>query len=692
MRKITLLLLMFLVGMMHASGRRLLNAQKQLLAELDEEIRDTALFAPAMKAWMEWVSTEEELTLSDDHVDPLLRTQWNQNAPYNDSCPILESGSHAATGCVATAMAQVMYYWQYPLSAYSWEDMLLNYTNRAGQQATPAQLAAVAKLMSDCGKAINMDYGTSSSANSYDIGPVLVDSFGYNPGARFIYRKYKTYAEWAEMMRRELRAGRPILYRGASSSSGHCFVVDGFREDGLFHVNWGWGGVSDGWFRFTALTPAAQGTGGSTSEDGYNYNQAMYVDLAPASVLTTISTRLIQADSIGWYTNQSGKDSLRLYAYHNMSVSDTIAGYIALGIYHADSLLCKINRFAFTRLPSGTSWNRSINNLKLPQLQPNEHYKMLVLWQDTLEGTDWQVMTGIHHAPLGFDIYTNQVGTISHTYLPFGGHPVLDSIAITPLVPGQICQTMQVWTIDSCEWQGRVVLALDNQVDFQIITTVAVDLRSGYADTIRMISNTIDVPAGQYHLWAGYYYGNSLKWLPLPKSVRVETRPTTNRIYPLDNQHLQDTLFTVDNPILKADIRLLISGIEVPNTIYTGMIGAGVYDVNYPNPKTRYLSFTSVPVVCQMGDTIQVHFSADVFNQLPNGRYCMMIREMDNSANSYTVMTNAKYRWYFTVADEETDLRSVSTVDVPQTEKMLHNGHIYILKNGCRYDVLGRRY
>ena len=360
MRKITLLLLMFLVGMMHASGRRLLNAQKQLLAELDEEIRDTALFAPAMKAWMEWVSTEEELTLSDDHVDPLLRTQWNQNAPYNDSCPILESGSHAATGCVATAMAQVMYYWQYPLSAYSWEDMLLNYTNRAGQQATPAQLAAVAKLMSDCGKAINMDYGTSSSANSYDIGPVLVDSFGYNPGARFIYRKYKTYAEWAEMMRRELRAGRPILYRGASSSSGHCFVVDGFREDGLFHVNWGWGGVSDGWFRFTALTPAAQGTGGSTSEDGYNYNQAMYVDLAPASVLTTISTRLIQADSIGWYTNQSGKDSLRLYAYHNMSVSDTIAGYIALGIYHADSLLCKINRFAFTRLPSGTSWNRSI--------------------------------------------------------------------------------------------------------------------------------------------------------------------------------------------------------------------------------------------------------------------------------------------------------------------------------------------
>ena len=176
MRKITLLLLMFLVGMMHASGRRLLNAQKQLLAELDEEIRDTALFAPAMKAWMEWVSTEEELTLSDDHVDPLLRTQWNQNAPYNDSCPILESGSHAAAGCAATAMAQVMYYWQYPLSAYSWEDMLLNYTNRAGQQATPAQLAAVAKLMSDCGKAINMDYGTSSSANSYDIGPVLVSS------------------------------------------------------------------------------------------------------------------------------------------------------------------------------------------------------------------------------------------------------------------------------------------------------------------------------------------------------------------------------------------------------------------------------------------------------------------------------------------------------------------------------------
>lgn len=225
-------------------------------------------------------------------IAPLVKTLWNQNSPYNDLCPEL-SGTRCPTGCVATAMAQVMKYHSWPetgsgsysytdngqtLSAdfgsttYKWADMLDSYTG----SYTQAQASAVATLMYHCGVATEMNYGTDGSASNYYLAAQgLVKYFNYDKGLACLQRRYYPLSEWTGLIYDELAAGRPVLYGGTNNSAGHAFVCDGYQSGDYFHINWGWGGMSDGYFLITALDPENQGIGGSAA--GYNQNQDMIV-------------------------------------------------------------------------------------------------------------------------------------------------------------------------------------------------------------------------------------------------------------------------------------------------------------------------------------------------------------------------------------------------------------------------------
>lgn len=226
-------------------------------------------------------------------IAPMVKTQWNQNAPYNNDCP-MDDGSRSVTGCVATAMAQVMKYHNWPpkgigSNSYQWENsagetktltmdfssitfdwanMLDVYTS----SSTTAQNAAVAKLMAACGHSVNMNYSNhESGAPSPLIAPALINYFDYDGNIQYLMRDYYGIQEWEDMIYAELAARRPVIYDGSTASrAGHEFVCDGY-ENGYFHINWGWGGLSDGYFMLTLLTPASQGIGGSNS--GYNFQQ-----------------------------------------------------------------------------------------------------------------------------------------------------------------------------------------------------------------------------------------------------------------------------------------------------------------------------------------------------------------------------------------------------------------------------------
>ena len=237
---------------------------------------------------------------STDPVAPLLSTTWDQGEPYNDLCPIVDDPKYGsikcATGCVATAMAQVMKYheWPYdetqsipsytsrqydtymptlPAITFNWANMKDDYSGSYNQD----EATAVATLMQYCGCSVQMSYGPSSGSNTNMVAYALKAYFDYNSTVQFITRSAYTYANWTDLIYHEIANARPVVYGGDSSTSGgHEFVCDGYvfaDETDYFHINWGWGGLSDNYFVLSVLNPDEQGIGGNDSGEGFRHNQ-----------------------------------------------------------------------------------------------------------------------------------------------------------------------------------------------------------------------------------------------------------------------------------------------------------------------------------------------------------------------------------------------------------------------------------
>ena len=222
-------------------------------------------------------------------VDPLIKTNWGQEDPYDWQCPV-KNGEYCVVGCVATAMAQVMKYWQYPegssslprfysygygyvdalpATTFDYSLMINSYchwdwnTSQLIQDTyTNAQAQEVAKLSRYCGQAVEMQYSPDGSGAYTDDQLEAMKDFGYRSSAEYVSKgggwwggssNYNT-AQWEAMMKTELDAGRPILYAANDpSAGGHAFICDGYNSEGKFHFNYGWYGTCDGWYVSTAL-------------------------------------------------------------------------------------------------------------------------------------------------------------------------------------------------------------------------------------------------------------------------------------------------------------------------------------------------------------------------------------------------------------------------------------------------------
>ena len=230
-------------------------------------------------------------------VRPLVTTKWNQYEPFNRMTPI-DNGERCLTGCVATAMAQIMNYYEWPergegshsytdgsghslstdfsQSVYDWENMLDEYnsyydTGGIVNEYSDEQADAVAKLMLDCGISVDMDYTPyGSGAATANVATALKQYFNYT--ADLYYRSNMPSEDFMEKLLEELDNRRPVLFAGRSiESGGHAFVGDGYDSNNFVHINWGWGGNSDGYFNINYLDPHNPGIEGGTG--GYNYFQ-----------------------------------------------------------------------------------------------------------------------------------------------------------------------------------------------------------------------------------------------------------------------------------------------------------------------------------------------------------------------------------------------------------------------------------
>lgn len=234
-------------------------------------------------------------------IPQLMTTEWNQLYPYNKFCPV-ENGRTCVTGCVATALAQVVRHigfyegkgfryqdrvdsdghrveFDYAATTFDFQNMFDVYPSTV----TMDQVDQVARLMLACGLAVGMNYSSSGSgAQSDNVARALVENFGFDEQyTRLHNHDNYTQAQWENLLHRQLELGRPVYYSGAGGGGGHAFVIDGYRPAGLYHVNWGWGGMSDGYFRLTALNPDQIGTGGGNG--GYNRGQEMVCAVPPGA-------------------------------------------------------------------------------------------------------------------------------------------------------------------------------------------------------------------------------------------------------------------------------------------------------------------------------------------------------------------------------------------------------------------------
>ncbi len=313
-------------------------------------------------------------------VAPLLDgIKWNQREPYNNMCPLYNGTNRSVTGCVATAMAQVMMYYQYPKklkstiesyttkayginipaiysgATYDWDNMLPDYSK---SDYNSAQADAVAKLMYHCGAAVKMDYGPLSGAN---VTPtILATYFGYDADLmQDLTRTVFTLQQWMTLIDNELKAKRPILYSGQSSDEGHVFVCDGSDGKGLYHINWGWGGYQDGYFDLTILQPQKGGAGSGSAVDGYNRNCSMIIGIAPdngkvdeplASYPQIMSINQNAQCGITWTktTRANVSDNFLAEAttcFANQSTSDFI-GYFAYGIKKGNGSIVPVSNYS----------------------------------------------------------------------------------------------------------------------------------------------------------------------------------------------------------------------------------------------------------------------------------------------------------------------------------------------------------
>jgi hypothetical protein len=520
-------------------------------------------------------------------VSPLLgNIKWDQGAPYNIFCPIIDqiTTARAVTGCVATGMAQVMRYYKWPAhgtgsnsyttttlsiplsldfskTTFNWDNMTETY----GSSSTLAQDTAVATLMYNCGVAVNMDYGTSSGAFYRNMALALKNNFGYDSNLQLYPRNYYTRSEWVTLLTTELNAGRPVLYSGQTDSGGHLFVCDGYDSNGLFHFNWGWSGISNGYFQISALDPDNQGIGSSTG--GYNTSQSIVVGMQKPNFATT-PVYLIYSDLPMTCTSTSISRSASFSATSNSIYNlgiNTFNGNFGLALFDSNGLVSVIKSYSVSSLLAGYGWATYVLTTSIPSGIANGTYKLYYVYKASTDA-NWQIVRG----SVGTANYLNVVVTTSAVTInaPAASSATLNLNSLT--VTGNLYQnitgrfTVSV-TNTGNEYNSKLGINLkstSNSSVYQLVTSETVNIAAGETRSLDF-TGTITVAPGQYYVTAVYdpanNYTNTTTFSQLGTALTkdVLTTPTGTPLLTLRNLVSFPNSASVDknNAVLSATIK-----------------------------------------------------------------------------------------------------------------------------------------
>ena len=352
-------------------------------------------------------------------IAPLIKSEWDQHSPWNDQCTF--DGVSCVTGCVAIAMAQILNFHKYPskvkaidqytcdytipalpATTFSWKNMCNTYPYN--ETRTAAQKKAVAKLMRYCGQSVEMNYGPESSgAVAEEVSLALVKYFGYSKSTHAIYREGYSPKDWEDEIYKELAGGYPIVYVGYSTTGfGHTFVCDGYKN-GLFHVNWGWGGWCDGYFVLTVM----DSMGKDYIDYTYSEGQSAVIGIRPTSdgtldyPLMTITE--MKQESGNEVTRESKKDpftvSISYKVENSVNSEDDLAGF-GIALYKSNTMKEKLLQYGVSQHRPGWYYYDTYN-ISFGSGLADGTYKIQAIYEDKdgnihkAQGSDYRYIKAV---------------------------------------------------------------------------------------------------------------------------------------------------------------------------------------------------------------------------------------------------------------------------------------------------------
>ena len=543
-------------------------------------------------------------------VSPLLENIcWDQSEPYNNTCPLYK-GERCVTGCVATAMAMILKYHEYPVkgkgthsyktssgiecsfdygnTTFDWDNMLPQY--EGNYNTTHAN--AVAQLMSACGIAVDMEYSPSASgAYSHLVGQALIDYFGYDGNLGLVYRQYFASAEWMNLIKSEINGKRPIYYFGSSDDGGHAFVFDGYNEEDMVHVNWGWSGMNNGYFEVASLNPDSPGIGGGSNlGGGFTRGQGMYLGIQPPTTSSNFTSHFFMTKLEANKEEVAKGDVFKLTITEIFNMSVACKNSKLAVIAEKDGQQSILGQMALAPLINTyEGYNTySFSNLKIPNEFADGTYSVYVATKDEREAT-WSRVRGYvgSEAQLILIVSGNKC-----TLTPFSGNLSLEedievSVKLAHSLYSGLKGDYKMLVSNkstSDEYYGLVGVALfDKNADFvAIVGDVQVEIKPGTINRELAVSGnltvtenyvTTNIPAGEYYIcpcidWGGGTYGIGELTLVTIKEAygTADLKVSQPRLEKVQLQVGESLNFLAD---------LSLSG---DGNVYTGTLAAAVYE------------------------------------------------------------------------------------------------------------------
>ncbi len=411
--------------------------------------------------WLVARNPKKRASLLDEVVPPLIKTKWGQWMPYNDLCPYDEEAkSRVLTGCVATSMAQIMNYWNFPENGigektythpkygelyadfenitYDWENM----TNEYNQNSTAEQIQAVATLMYHCGVAVSMNYGVEVSLayESYMVSSLKI-YFMYDDSIKIVHRSNYDDNTWTDILKKNLDNSQPMEYAGFSAGGGHSFICDGYDTDGRFHFNLGWGGQVDGYYDITNFY--------------FNQRQSATINIRPSkgakSQVALLKPLELQQEIV--YQNSAVKINANIVN----NGSESFSGKISLRLFDMeDNFLMTIAEQEIDNLEVNKPAEIAFETNPLFNISASKYYVKLYYKHDKLN--HWLVSSG--NNKLELDV---QKPLSSESKLSLYSSPILSAYRIDKEKESNLKATASFINTSETDFKGIISASIYNE-------------------------------------------------------------------------------------------------------------------------------------------------------------------------------------------------------------------------------------